>query len=92
MLKIMLPDKLNAESGKMVYDIVSDKLKQRKTPLLLDGSEVKTIQPEGLGWLLTIVKLIKDAGLPKIIIRRPNRIIRDALLLANMQRMFDTEE
>ncbi|MBF0566802.1 MAG: hypothetical protein HQK89_16370, partial [Nitrospirae bacterium] len=50
------------------------------------------IQPEGLGWLLTIVKLIKDAGLPKIIIRRPNRIIRDTLLLANIQRMFEIEE
>ncbi len=60
--------------------------------LVLDASEIRRIEPEGLRWLYEIAAMMKNSNLPKVVIRRPNRIVRDALILSNTMKYFDILE
>jgi len=91
-LKIALPSNLSPKCGESVYNIVSDKLKTQKVRLLLDASEIRRVDQEGLRWLYEISALMKSRDLPKVVLRKPNRIIRDAMIFSNIMRYFDVIE
>jgi ABC-type transporter Mla MlaB component len=92
LLKIALPSSLSPKCGESVYGIVSDKLKTQQVRLLLDASEIRRVDQEGLRWLYEISALMKGKKLPKVILRKPNRILRDAMILANVMRYFEVIE
>lgn len=91
-LKIGLPSRLSAKCGESVYNIVLDKLNTQKVNLLLDASDIVRVDQEGLRWLYEVCILLKARKLPKIVIRKPSRTVRDAMIFSNIIKCFDIEE
>ena len=91
-LKIALPARLSSKCGESVYDIVREKLKTREVKLLLDASDIRFVDQEGLRWLYEISVLIKSKNLPKVVLREPNRVIRDAMIFSNIIKCFEIME
>ncbi|MBF0607496.1 MAG: hypothetical protein HQL61_08120 [Magnetococcales bacterium] len=91
MLKIALPSTLDIEAAEAAYGIVREKIKHRSA-VLIDASEVRVIEPEGLDCLLAISKFVNDNNLPRVIIRKPSRVMKDVLLLSDTLELFDINE
>lgn len=91
-VKIALPSRLSPKCGESVYNLVLERLKTGKVRLLLDASGIRVIDQEGLRWLYEISALMKRKGMPKVVIREPNRLIRDAMILSNIIGCFEIME
>ncbi|MBF0344732.1 MAG: STAS domain-containing protein [Nitrospirae bacterium] len=91
MLKIALPSRLNLEAAEETANVVRERIKNHKA-VLIDASEVRIIEPEGLDCLLAISGFVRDNRLPKVIIRRPSRVMRDVLILSNTLKLFEIIE
>ena len=92
-MKIAMPNCVSAVSVGTVFDIASARIAEhKKFRLLLDMSSVHQIEQDGLNKLYDLTQLMKSSGSPKIIIRRPNRVIRDALILSNTTSLFEIWE
>ena len=89
-MKIALPTCVSSRSVETIFCIANDRLtKNHGFRLLLDMSAVHQIEQDGLTRLYDLSQLIKGKGSPKIVIRRPNRVIRDALILSNTINLFE---
>ena len=89
-IKIALPSCLSSRSVATIFGMADERLgKKQEIRLLLDMSEVNQIEQEGLNRLYDMTQLMKKSGCPKIVIRRPNRAIRDALILSNTLNLFE---
>ncbi|KJU85781.1 hypothetical protein MBAV_002034 [Candidatus Magnetobacterium bavaricum] len=91
MLKIALPSTLDIEAAEAAYSVVREKINNHSA-VLIDASEVKIIEPEGLDCLLTIARFVSDNMLPKVIIRRPSRLIKNVLALSDSLELFEIND
>ncbi|MBF0537585.1 MAG: hypothetical protein HQL03_04930 [Nitrospirae bacterium] len=90
-MKIALPSKLNAEAASAAASIVRERIKTHSS-VLIDASDVRIIEPDGFDCLLEISRFVRDHKLPKVIIRRPSRVMRDILKLSDTLGLFDITE
>ena len=89
-MKIAMPLCVTSQSMESIFNIVENEThKNNKFKLLLDMSKVHQIEQDGLSRLYELSQLVKKNGSPKIIIRRPNRVILDALILSNTTSLFE---
>jgi anti-anti-sigma regulatory factor len=92
-MKVALPSCVSSRAIESIFSVVNNRLtKNLEVRLLLDMSDVHQIEQEGLTRLYDLTQLLKSSGAPKIIIRRPNRVIRDALVLSNTMNLFEVWE
>jgi len=91
--KVALPSCVSLQSVETIYSIANERLaKSQGFRLLLDMSAVHQIEQEGLTRLYDLTQLMKSCGVQKIILRRPNRVIRDALILSNTMNLFEIHD
>jgi anti-anti-sigma regulatory factor len=92
LLKIALPEKLDARNRRRIGIIVLNQIQKERVQLLLDASGIEMIDADGIRWIYQLIEIIRSFKLPKIIIRNPNRVMRDALLLSNTLKYFEIRE
>jgi anti-anti-sigma regulatory factor len=89
-MKVALPSCVSSRAIDAIFGIANERLAKKEWfRLLLDMSAVHQIEQEGLNRLYDMTQLMKSGGFPKIVIRKPNRVIRDALVLSNTLNLFD---
>jgi anti-anti-sigma regulatory factor len=92
-LKIAMPTCISKLSVESIFSIANDRLAQKQNfLLLLDMSGVHQIEQEGLNRLYDMTQLMKSSGSPKIVIRKPSRVVRDALILSNTLNLFEIRD
>lgn len=93
LLKIALPSCVSQLSVESIFTIANERLAQKgKFTLLLDMSGVHQIEQEGLNRLYDMTQLMKSGGSPRIVIRKPSRVVRDALILSNTLNLFEIRD
>jgi anti-anti-sigma regulatory factor len=92
LLKIALPEKLDDHNRRKIGIIVLNQIQKEQLRLLFDASRIQMIDGDGIRWMYQLIEIIKSFKLPKIIIRNPNRVMRDALLLSNTLKYFEIRE
>lgn len=92
-MKIALPSCVSARSIEAIFAIATVRINEnRGFRLLIDMSAVNQIEQDGLTRLYDLTQLAKSRGAQKIIIRSPNRVVLDALILSNTLNLFELRE